>query len=283
MKPHTRLANTVRQLSPRESSRWANAARRAVRFPLQWKQSIARSWGRAYARLDEQVKPWRTKRFYRSFLSPGDLCFDIGANIGDRTEIFQNLGCRVVAVEPQPECAEILRDRFKRSNSVVVVEAGIADTGGFRNLSICPSHRGIATMSDEWRDIRFPDMNWEQPIVVPVSTLDALIERFGIPRFCKIDVEGFEGQVLRGLTQPIPVTSFEFTGLFLSHARSHLDHLSKLGPIEVNCSLFETMKFLLPRWVKPAELMDLLSSLAEDDPILSGDIYVVPAESGTQA
>ena len=52
---------------------------------------------------------------------------------------------------------------------------------------------------------------WADHAVVPVTTLDALIDRYGLPAFCKIDVEGFEEAVVRGLSRPIPSVSFEFT------------------------------------------------------------------------
>jgi len=42
--------------------------------------------------------------FYRVFVAAGDLCFDVGANLGNRTRCFRQLGCTVVAVEPQGEC-----------------------------------------------------------------------------------------------------------------------------------------------------------------------------------
>ena len=47
--------------------------------------------------------------FYGVFLLPGDLCFDIGANLGNRTRCFRHLGCEVVSVEPQTFCFKIGR------------------------------------------------------------------------------------------------------------------------------------------------------------------------------
>jgi hypothetical protein len=46
--------------------------------------------------------------FFARFLKPGDLAFDIGAHVGDRTAAFRRLGARAVAVEPQPPLARAL-------------------------------------------------------------------------------------------------------------------------------------------------------------------------------
>jgi hypothetical protein len=52
-------------------------------------------------------------RFYSQFVSPGDLVFDIGANVGDRTAVFVSLGARVVAVELYEDSASKLSRRFR--------------------------------------------------------------------------------------------------------------------------------------------------------------------------
>src|SRR5215510_5266355 len=46
---------------------------------------------------------------YARFLKPGDLAFDVGSHVGDRTGSFRRLGARVVALEPQPLCARAIR------------------------------------------------------------------------------------------------------------------------------------------------------------------------------
>ncbi|MFH1940944.1 MAG: hypothetical protein ABIL68_02475 [bacterium] len=56
--------------------------------------------------------------FYRRFFRPGELCFDVGANRGNRTAILSDLGARVIYIEPQPSCVRELRKRFGRNANV---------------------------------------------------------------------------------------------------------------------------------------------------------------------
>src|SRR5215831_11133333 len=67
---------------------------------------------------------------YRTFLKPGDLAFDVGAHAGNRVRGLAALGCRVVAVEPQPDFVRLLRFLFGRSSRVTIVEAAAGARAG---------------------------------------------------------------------------------------------------------------------------------------------------------
>jgi len=215
----------------------------------------------------------RALTFYSELIRPGDLCFDIGANVGDRTALFLSLGARVVAVEPQPGCVAILRERFA-PDDVQVLAQGLGRRSGSAPLVVNRSNSGLSTMSERWRRDRFPEDAWAEPIEVPISTLDDLVKSFGLPAFCKIDVEGYEREVLAGLSSPLPMLSIEFTGIFLDDLKSNLAHLERLAPIEVNCVLYEQMRFALARWTDRAEVEGFLEGRAMKDEVLSGDVYV---------
>jgi FkbM family methyltransferase len=49
----------------------------------------------------------------------------------------------------------------------------------------------------------------EASMTVPVTTLDKAIDEFGVPTFCKIHVEGFESDALKGLSKPIPLLALD--------------------------------------------------------------------------
>ena len=131
----------------------------------------------------------------------------------------------------------------------------------------------ISTMSNKWKNEgRFSKYyKWTTQEKASITTLDKLILSYGLPKFCKIDVEGFEESVLKGLTKPIPFISFEFTREFFDDAKKCVDYLYQLGYVKFNFSLGESKKFLFQKWIAPDELYKKIADLV--DPLLWGDIY----------
>src|SRR5207247_7325549 len=99
----------------------------------------------------------RMRGLYRAFVSPGDLVFDIGAHVGNRARAFAALGCRVVAVEPQPDLAAVLRRIFAGGSQVRVVEAAVSFAAGRSTLSLSDRRPTVATTSERWREARRSD------------------------------------------------------------------------------------------------------------------------------
>ncbi|MDY6790232.1 MAG: FkbM family methyltransferase [Thermodesulfobacteriota bacterium] len=200
-----------------------------------------------------------------------DLVFDVGANIGSKTEIYLARGARVVCFEPQPECVSALREKYQDNHSVTVVDKGLGDRCGQMPLYICSNANTISTFSDEWKTGRFSGHSWDKTITVDVTTLDKAIEIYGRPMYCKIDVEGYEFDVLKGLSQPIPCLSFEFTKEFLENARKCVAHLEILGYKHFNLILEENTKHVFEKWVSSKILFRLLED--SDNSLLWGDVY----------
>lgn len=230
-------------------------------------------------RLAEEHR--RLKGMYSQFLKPGDLCFDIGANIGTYTNALLKLGVRVVAVEPQQACVDMLRAQFGFHKRVQIVPMGLAEKDGQVEFLVS-SNDQISSMSQEWtaalrnRGGKFAQAEWSKKVVVPVTTLDALISQYGTPAFCKIDVEGFEYEVLKGLSRPIQALSFEFTPEYMQPTLNCVDYLARLGNYQFNYSLEGTMQFALPAWVTAPTMTDNLKDLASTH--RSGDVYARLAE-----
>jgi FkbM family methyltransferase len=184
--------------------------------------------------LQERYRHQRIKRFLRPEVRTGELAFDIGANVGEWSAVMRDLGARVLAVEPQVSCAASMRERFADDSDIRVVESAVGDWVGPGTLWPATTSTEHASMSSEWRETviakgYLPADVWLEPVEVPVRTLDSLIDEFDSPSFCKIDVEGFEPQVLRGLSHPIPALAFEFHRELAEAVEACVERLTELG------------------------------------------------------
>jgi len=214
-------------------------------------------------------------RMYAQFVRRGDLCFDIGAHLGSRVEVFLQLGAKTVAVEPQPACVRHLRAKYMLHPRVVVLGCGLDRQAGRQQLMLSNTHSVLASMSAEFTTLyhaRSPDRSWGKTITVRVTTLDRLIERYGLPAFCKIDAESYDDEILHGLSQPIKALSFEYHLVRMRCALNCLARLQELGAYEFNYSVGESMAFALPGWVSAREMAEKLRSIPDEVPIY-GDVY----------
>jgi FkbM family methyltransferase len=223
--------------------------------------------------------PWRTPaltRFYAQFVCPGDLCFDIGAHVGNRLRALSRLGARVVALEPQPDCMRLLRRWYGRHPNIELIEQAVGAASGARTLFVSERTPTVTTLSRNWITAvgatpGFTRVRWDRSMPVRVTTLDELIARYGEPAFCKIDVEGTELDVLRGLSHPLKALSFEYIPAATDIAVACVDRLHELGRYEFNWSPGELPRLRLSTWLGPARMADLLRRMPIRE--RSGDVY----------
>ncbi len=225
--------------------------------------------------------PWnirnhfRTISFFSQFIKKGDLCFDIGANIGEYTLNFLRLRAKVVCVEPQLKCLRKLYNLFRNNKKVMIVENALGEKEGISQISICINENAISTLSDKWKTKgRFSKKyKWSKTQKIKLTTLDCLIHTYGLPKFCKIDVEGYEVEVLKGLTKKVPIICFEFTKEFIDDAMICMRQLELMGDVKFNYVRESKYKFCLSEWRSPEKLYQILNS--DPNEFLWGDIYAI--------
>ena len=197
------------------------------------------------------------RRFYRS-LSPWprrwQLVFDVGANAGAKALVFRRLAKRVLCIEPDATSAAMLQKRFASDPSIEILHAGISDHEGREQFSVLESGSPYNTFSRKWAQARMDASRADAKteVSVEVTTIDRLIERYGVPDYVKIDVEGYEETVLRGLSRPVPLLSFEANlPIFESETLACVRRLAMLDPSgSFNCAVAEPPhEFRLSSWI----------------------------------
>lgn len=232
-----------------------------------------RSWLMYYGKPFNRKK---LKKFYSQFIKSGDLAFDIGAHLGNRSQAWLDLGAKVIAVEPQPMCIQFLKKNFSRHQNFKLLPFALGNEEAVIDFKISHRNPTISTARDQaWQkninQYSTIKASWEEIIQVKQYTLNRLILDYGLPRFCKVDTEGFEWEVIQGLDQAIPQLSLEF--LAFDHQRTIccIERLASIGNYQLNFSFGESQKFYWANWKLPNEVIDFIS--AGQYPKVFGDLY----------
>jgi FkbM family methyltransferase len=237
-----------------------------------------------WAVADRRLIDGRSKEleFYRRLLGEfrqDDLIFDVGANVGDKTDIFLRLGARVVSIEPDKANQQILRGKFLQfrlaPKRVVVVDKAVSDRSAIETMWIDGPGSAVNTLSQKWAETlktnkdKFEHTNFglefAQHRAVETTTLEDLIRTHGLPFFVKIDVEGYETSVIRGLKRAVPLLSFETNlpefrqeGIECVELLDGLDHDGKF-----NYAADLQRGMALEKWLGAREFSDVLGQCCE--------------------
>lgn len=218
-------------------------------------------------------KRFKEFAFYQRLLadSKSDVVFDIGANHGAKCRLFRRLVSRTICVEPDRRSCEILRERFRHCSNVQVIQAGAGNSCEIAKYKVFSAGSPLNTFSTKWQATlenevqkRFEEvLQCVRTEEIQLITLDALIKKFGRPFYVKIDVEGYEWEVVRGLTQPVSLVSFECNlPEFHDETINVIKHLSALGPeAGFNYTLAEPPdKFASDVWMSSFQIEEIVTS-----------------------
>ena len=228
---------------------------------------LAKYKNEAKQRKDKEVEEGsedfiNRKNFYAQFLKKGDTYFDIGANYGNRISPIMKLEVGlIVAVEPQEACCNYLRETFK---GIIVLQNGVGEVAETKTFYVS-SDSVLSSFSQDFiiktGDTRFVGNTWNETKQIEIITLDSIIEKYGTPDFVKVDVEGFEPEVFKGVSKPLKVVSFEYTVPELSgNLFPIIEKLNSLGNCTFNYSIGESMELHLKDWVNYNSIKNILES-----------------------
>jgi FkbM family methyltransferase len=223
---------------------------------------------------------WREVDFYSNVLQgfgESDLIFDVGANHGYKTDIFLRLGATVVAVEPDETSQVVLEEKFLKyrlkRKPVVVFPKAVSDRSAVEKMWIDTPGSAKNTLNKKWaetlsrNDRRFGHRlgfgHWKE---VETITIEQLITAYGLPFFVKIDVEGHELSVLRGMQRPVPYLSFEVN--LPEFRREGLECIQVLGSLAPDGTFNYTPDcrrgLVLERWLAKQEFSVVFDSCTDE-------------------
>src|ERR1700730_2442746 len=145
-------------------------------------------------------------------MTEGGLIYDVGAHKGEDTEFYLKKGFSVVAIDASPQLCAALSQRFfnyiqhgqlKIINLAVTQQIGTVDFYIDQKNSIWGTTKSDWVARNKWKG--GGSIN---KITVESSPLYDLMKKHGVPRYCKVDIEGNDLEALKSLTNAATVPTF---------------------------------------------------------------------------
>jgi FkbM family methyltransferase len=141
-----------------------------------------------------------------------NLIYDVGAHKGEDAEVYLKKGFRVIAIEANPEFCAIVSDKlqeFVKSGVLTVLNFAISNTSGEIEFYVDRDFSVFGTTNRDWvernRGLGFGKVH---TLTVKSARLPDIMKEYGVPRYCKIDIEGNDLEALSSLETVIEPPRF---------------------------------------------------------------------------
>lgn len=212
---------------------------------------------------NNQVEPNFYKKLMRSHPAKNNLIFDVGANIGSKSRVFSKLAKKVIAFEPSEKLFFSLRKKFENTN-VIIYNYALGERISTADFYIVESNEAYNSLNkkhiEETATTRgIASLQTVKHEKVKVEMLENFIAKYGIPKYIKIDVEGYELEVLKGLKTPAPLISLEANlPEFIGESIECLNYLDAISAKRYVYNFSVSNKFLKERFLNKSEAIDFL-------------------------
>ena len=205
----------------------------------------------------------KLKGYLEDFVGPSDLAFVFGDQTGAITGTLEEMAVKTISIQPFSAYYQHLSEKVAPETGVILVRE---DVGAFHAEFY---HNGIYEKHILPYSSNLTAEDTQE--YVTITTLDELIQRYGLPAFCHISGDGFEPDLIKGLNSPINTLAFTFYAYSTEKTTEILRRLLHIGDYEFNWKMSTDSKFLSKNWLNARELHQSMSSFGKR--VFSGEIY----------
>ena len=193
------------------------------------------------------------------------ILFDIGANRGLYADANVNLYDQCILVEANPELSRFLSEKYNTNPGMVIVNKIVSNK---QNETFYISNADtISTVDPEWvNQSRFSqNYSWHPVQGLPTFSIDELVQTYGQPSFLKVDVEGYEYNVILSMTQKYCPLSFEWAEEKKQEILLTLKYLHSLGYSKFSLQMEDSYTYQVKNeeWVEFSTLYSMLETLCD--------------------